>query len=303
MKKTMRTPLVSVIMPVKNGSRFMHHAIDSILSQTYKHFELLIIDDGSKDATWDIMKTYQRKHPKHIKIFHLETSVGAFAAANELLKHAKGTYIAPMDSDDISNPERLEKEVLFLQNNPHIIIVGSDVAIINTRGQKTGTKRLPQTHAHIYKQFAFINPIVHPSCMINRSKLSNQKRLYDTKYGVNSDYSTFFELLNYGHFANIPEYLLRYRVHETNSSLRHIKQTFLRTIQIRFHALEKLNYSFPILAFPVMLLQYLVTILIPERILYTLYLFLRGMRAVTVRKTFRLPYDIPRAIRYALAIE
>lgn len=278
MNKLNNNPLISVIMPIFNGSCYMSKAIDSILTQTYQNFELLIIDDASVDDTWDILNKYKKSYPEKIKLFRLTKNSGAFAAANLAYIKAKGDYIAPMDSDDISDPTRLEKQVAYLTNHPDVILVGSFAKIINSNDQVTGYKRYATTHDGIYRQFAQVNPIVHPSCMIRKSGLKHRNSLYYTRYGVNSDYYTLFSLLTLGKFANIPEYLLSYRIHDKNSSLQNLKKNFYTISRIRLAAVQNFNYIFPMSAIAKVILQHIIVALIPTRALLPLYLILRGMR-------------------------
>ncbi|MFH0937300.1 MAG: glycosyltransferase family 2 protein [Candidatus Daviesbacteria bacterium] len=277
-------PLVSVIMPIFNGSFYMEKAINSILAQTYQNFELLIVDDASTDNTWEILKKYKKNYPKKIKLFHLKKNSGAFTAANQAYAKAKGDYIAPMDCDDISSSTRLAKEVAYLTLHPKVILVGSFAKIINSNDQVTGYKRYEVTHKKIYRQFAQINPIVHPSCMIRKDCLKKRSFLYYTEYGVNSDYYTLFSLLPLGKFANIPEYLLSYRVHDKNSSLQNFKKRFYVISTIRLAAVKNFNYRFPLSSLPKVLLQHIIVALTPAAILLPLYLTIRGMK--TPRPSF-----------------
>ena len=116
-------PLVSVIMPVYNGEKYLAEAIDSILVQTFTDFELLIVDDGSQDNSAEIIRSYEKRDSR-IRFFQLERNVGSAAARNRGIASASGAYIALMDCDDVSLPKRLQKQVDFLQANPEIGAVG-----------------------------------------------------------------------------------------------------------------------------------------------------------------------------------
>ncbi|OGG23896.1 hypothetical protein A3A79_01710 [Candidatus Gottesmanbacteria bacterium RIFCSPLOWO2_01_FULL_43_11b] len=288
-------------MPIYNGSRFMGKAIDSILAQTYHNFELIVVDDGSTDTTLSILKNYKKNYPNKIRLFCHSKNIGAFAATNLGFTHAKGVYIGLMDCDDISNPSRLEKEVTFLQNHPDVILVGTQAKIIDDKGKITGQKIYPNDHEEIYKAFAWINPIVHPSAMINRALLPKNNYLYHTNFGVNSDYYSFFEWLNYGKFANLPEFLLSYRVHGGNSSLQNLKQRFYTITKIRLAAVKHLNYRFPSSAILKFITQHVLVSLLPERLLLPLYLTLRGMRKVKLPNIFKISRNMRQLKRYALS--
>lgn len=276
-KKSSDFPLVSVIMPVKDGSTFLVESVESILSQTCRSWELLVVDDHSTDSTPQIIEAYCRQHPRKVKLFRLKKSRGAYGAANLAMKYAKGKFIAPMDSDDVSHPERLKTEVEFLLNNLSVIVVGSHARIIDKNGRAIGKKVFPTGHEKISRAFFEVHPLVHPSCMIRREALSKPTRLYENKYGVNDDYYTFFTLLNKGKFANIPRYLLDYRIHLGNSSLQNIKSKFFNTVRIRFRAVRKHGYRPSPEGVIKLAAQAAVVSLIPEKVLLYLYLYIKGI--------------------------
>ncbi len=302
MKRT--NPLVSVLMPVHNGSRYVERAIESIMGQTYRYFELLVIDDGSTDDTWNILNKIKQKCPDKIRVFRKPEQTGAFTSVNLLFPLINGTYIAPMDADDISHPQRFEKEVNFLESHPDVILVGTNANIIDGMGRITGEKIYPCNHESIYKAFALVNPIIHPSCMIRRAMLPHREYLYHTQFGVNSDYYTLFNLLCYGKFANIGELLFSYRVHGANSSLKNLRERFLTISRIRLQAVKKLNYKFPISAIPMFLAQYFIAFVLPSSLLLPLYLHARGMKKIRFPlqlKPIRFRISLPAIIRYAFS--
>lgn len=278
--KTKRNePLVSVVMPVYNAREFLAEAIESILSQTYKNFELLIVDDGSTDDSWEMIGKYARRYPKKIKTLRLKsrTNEAGNGAVNAILPKARGEYIARMDADDVAHPKRLEKQVAFLEKNSQVILVGTQARVTDARGRVTGKKTYPLSHDEIYKQYAVVHPIIHPSVMIRRSMLPNKNRLYELKYGVNDDYYTFFRLMNYGEFANLSGRLLDYRVHGSNVSLVNLKKQYKNIARIRKAAQKDFGYKVPVKARLVMFLQDLIVGVVPEKLLTGAYLFLRGM--------------------------
>lgn len=276
-------PLVSVIMPVHNAGRFLAPAIESIVGQTYPRLELIIIDDGSTDTSWDIITQFRKTHPKIIKAFRNKTkqNEAGNAATNLGLLYAKGAYIARMDADDIALPTRIAKQVDYLSRNPDTILVGTQAKVINQHGKIIGKKSMPLTHDAIYNQYGFVHPIIHPSVMINRALLPNPNVLYACKYGINDDYYTFFTLLSHGKFANLPEALLKYRVHTNNSSLNNLKRNYWNINAIRIEAITKLNYHAPLTVFPIMLAQSIVVAMLPETVLRELFYYVRGIKKIT----------------------
>ena len=117
-------PLVSVIMPVYNGEKYLAEAIDSILVQTFTDFELLIVDDGSQDNSAEIIRSYVKRDSR-IRFFQQEQNEGSANARNRGIANAKGEFIAAMDCDDVSLPERLQKQVDFLESHPEIGALGT----------------------------------------------------------------------------------------------------------------------------------------------------------------------------------
>ena len=115
-------PKVTVLMPVYNGEKYLKEAITSILLQTFDDFEFLIINDGSSDASVDIIQSF--RDPR-IRLVHNDTNIGLIATLNKGLKLAHGKYVARMDQDDISLPRRLEKQTYFMDNNPDVGVCGT----------------------------------------------------------------------------------------------------------------------------------------------------------------------------------
>lgn len=281
MEKMNQKPLVSIIMPVYNGAFFLVEAIESIMSQTFQDFEFIMVNDGSTDKTGKIIEYYKNLYPDKIRYFNIDNRGGAFAAINLVVKETRGEFIALMDSDDISMPERLEKQVAFLRDNLEIIILGTQANIIDKNGELIGKKRLPITNREIKKEFAFSHPMVHPSCLIRKSLLPYQTHIYENKFGVNDDYYTFFKLLNYGQFANLPEILYNYRIHNDNSSLKNLKKTLINTIKIRILAWRRCGYQLPALLFILMPLQFIIFSIIPNKFVLTLYFLFRGIYSIS----------------------
>ena len=235
-KASMGKPLVSVVMPVYNAQDYLAEAINSMLSQTYQNFELIIIDDASKDSSPEIIKRYQKKFPKKIKIITVKKNLnrGGDHCANLGIEIAKGKYIARMDADDISLPHRLEKQVEFLEKNPKVFLLGSNAYVIDKRGKVIGDKLEPSSSEEIYKSYTRFHPIIHPSAMCRRL-INGRKFLYKIKYNANNDYYTFFSLLCQGFvFRNLDEKLIYYRIHETNDTFVNIKGKLINTLKIRF---------------------------------------------------------------------
>lgn len=265
-------PHITVIMPVFNGRHFIEEAVRSVINQTFKSFELLIIDDGSVDSSWEIIQKLQAEYPRFIRSFKLSSNGGAFKATNYALRFARGEFIALMDCDDISHPERFQRQIKFFKENPDVAILGTQAVVINQNGEVIGYKKVPKSHDEIYKEFGVLHPMIHPSCMIRKRLLSGRSFKYLIKYGVNDDYYTFFTLLNKEKFANLNERLLFYRIHMNNSSLKDIKRKFFNSLKIRFEAFKHLNYRMDNKSLLMILMQIGVMLTVPERVTFYIYL-------------------------------
>lgn len=298
-----KQPLVSVIMPVYNAGIYLVEAIESILNQTYRNYELIIIDDASTDNSWEIIRKYKNLNPTQIRATRLKKNLnkGGDAGANIGYKISKGKFIARMDADDIAHPERLRKEVEFLLSHPDVLVVGSRAFFIDKEGLVIGEKNVPLTHEEIYEDFFTTNPMVHPSIMIRKKSLPDRKKLYSIKYSANNDYLTFFELLKIGQFANLKEKLVYYRLHGKNDSLIKIKNRFFNTFKIRLLAVFKLSYQPSskgiLLIFP----QAIIALLLPEKLMLKLYLLVRRINKPQ-KYSFNLSPVFSKIKNYALSL-
>lgn len=291
-KKTIR-PLVSVVMPVYNAEKFLDEAISSILNQTYRKFELIIVDDASTDASRRIIGKYKRRFPRKIKSIYLKKNQnnGGDRCANEGIKLARGEYIARMDADDLSFPHRLARQVEFLQNNPDIFMVGSSAQVIDHNSKKIGKKTEPRTNEEIKKSFFTFNPIIHPSVMLRAHYLNGTKFRYHIRFSANNDYYTFFKLSCQGAmFHNLSEPLIQFRIHQTNDTFNNIKKKYTNTLLSRIFMIFKYRYIPTIESVFTAIAQTAVVYLLPEKILKNIYLLNRGIITISdLKKKLELP--------------
>lgn len=208
-------PKVTVLMPVYNGEKYLHKAINSILSQTFQDFEFLIVNDGSTDNSLEIIISYQ---DDRIRVINNVNNLGISQSLNKGLNLAQGEYIARMDCDDISLPNRLCTQVDFLNCNPEIIVVGSYMELIDSEGYKTEQQYLyPLTNENIIYSMLYSNPLGHPSVMFRRKeviKIGGYRLKKEWNNLSTEDYDLWLRLAihNYA-LANIPECLIYYRDH------------------------------------------------------------------------------------------
>lgn len=201
-------------MPVYNASKYLAEAIDSIIDQTYTDWELIIVNDGSTDESEAIIKNY--KNPR-IKYYANERNEGLIYTLNRAIALCKGEYIARMDADDVSLPERLQLQYTFLSNRPKYAMCGSNASIIDERGNITGHIINFKSDIYLKINLLFSVPFVHPTVMIRTDVL--RKNLYDIKNKHAEDYELWCRISDNFKIANLDKNLLRYRWHETNVSV------------------------------------------------------------------------------------
>ena len=207
-------PKVSVVMSCYNAEKYLRPAIESILNQTFSDFEFIIWNDGSSDATEEIIKNYA--DPRIRYFYHENTGLGK--ALNLACKEAIGEYIARMDADDISLPNRLEKEVDFLEKNKSFVLVSSAVNYIDDDGIYLG-RSFPYTWDKIIKKVVFKKSlIVHPAVMYRRDAYLSSSGYMNIFGG--EDRVLWGRMIHYGKFANLSVPLLNYRI--LPNSLSHI---------------------------------------------------------------------------------
>lgn len=213
-----KRPLVSVILPVYNECNFLQKAIDSIVNQNYLNIEIIIINDGSTNSEVEEICL------KYIdKIVYLKKENGGVASAlNYAINVAKGEYIARMDGDDISNPERIYKQVEFLEKYKDIDICGTNYEYINENDLVIFCSNLPLVDSEIKIHNIFQNSLCHPSIMFRREVFDNGLR-YDENVKA-EDYELWLRLEKKVKFANLRECLIKYRCNECGVTRKHLEE-------------------------------------------------------------------------------
>jgi glycosyltransferase involved in cell wall biosynthesis len=206
-------PKVSVLMPVYNGELYLCEAIDSILNQTFSDFELIIVDDCSKDGSVELIKTYT---DSRIRLIANPVNQGLRFILNQGIRLARAEYIARMDCDDISLPERLAKQVAYLDRHPQIAIVGAQSIYIDTAGKVMDSQNMfwcATEPSSIRWTAGYECPFVHPLVMYRKQILWDELGGYDENATFAEDYEMWLRLLEHNYQgANLTEVLLKYRV-------------------------------------------------------------------------------------------
>ncbi len=214
--------MISVVMPAYNAEEYIAEAIKSILKQTYKDFEFIIVNDGSRDRTADIIKSFG---DDRIVFINRHDNKGLVFSLNEGISYAKGDFIARMDADDISTPDRFALQLKYFDNHPEVDVLGGSYHCFGNSCRTVKRETNPEVVAGLLRYYCCM---AHPTIMMRR-KVIYQKELYSQDYLYAEDFELWGRLLARGTvFANIPNVILKYRVTDTHISSKHYKrQQFL----------------------------------------------------------------------------
>jgi hypothetical protein len=202
------TPKISVILPVYNAQSYLQESIDSILNQSFQDFELIMINDGSTDSSLSIMKSYT---DQRIRIIN-QTNAGLPVSLNRAITQSQGQYLARQDADDISLPERLAKQVAYLDAHPQCALLGTWAQILVEKVPTDRSLSHPHLNGDIQLKLLFFNCFVHSSVMIRKSALEicglypEEKEKFPPE-----DYDLWLRIAKHWEVANLPEVLLQYR--------------------------------------------------------------------------------------------
>lgn len=227
--------LVSVIMSNYNTKEeYLRTAIESVLNQSYKKIELIIVDDCSELESLKIIQSYD---DKRIVVLKNDKNMGITKSLNRALKIAKGEFVARMDADDICLQQRFEKQVEYLTKHKEVIVCGTWVELFgdgaNKYNQTTSCKTLPKREElQIHLLFGNHMNIIHPTAMFRHKSMLENNIMYNEKYIYAQDYRMWIECSRFGECANVPEILLKYRIHDNavSSNKKHIQDQCTREI-------------------------------------------------------------------------
>ncbi|MDP2637598.1 MAG: glycosyltransferase family 2 protein [Candidatus Levybacteria bacterium] len=266
--KNKASELVSILMPAHNAEAYIKYAIESIINQRYKNWELICINDSSTDKTQDILKKYQ-KLDSRIKVYKNSVKKGIGFSLNLGLKYAQGKFIARMDADDISFPERISKQVEFLTKNKRVVACGGQVAMINSKNEIFAYKYFPTNSKALYKMIMKLIPLQHPTIMARSKVIKNYK--YDTTLEVAEDVDMLFYLLSKGEINNLEDVIYQYRKHNNSNSYIHVKKTFYTTFISRFKAIKKYGYKPSVSGISISILELLLITFMPSKVILNIF--------------------------------
>lgn len=205
---------ISVLMSVYNADKYLTEAMDSILAQTYSDFEMIVVNDKSTDESGDILTAFAQKDPRIVILENVQ-NIGLTKSLNRGLAIAKGEYVARMDADDISAPDRFQKQVAFLDMHPDYSFVSCIGRYIDENGNPERLRPFPETNEEIYAMMPKVDAVMHPGVMFRREDIARIGN-YCEDFRVVQDYDLWFRGMAAGYkFYNIQEPLVLFRRDES----------------------------------------------------------------------------------------
>lgn len=229
-------PLVSIVIPVHNGEKYIKESIDSCLNQTYNNIEIIVVDDKSEDRTLEILKEYGQK----LTVIPVEKQNGLGNVINIGIRESKGKYIARMDADDIMYPTRIEKQVQYLESNPNCVAVGGQIDIIDENSNITSHREYAIEDRDIKKNRFLFQPFAHPAVTLRKSTIESIG-LYPENIWKVEDVKFFLILSTKGEFHNLKDTVLKYRMTYKTESQSKMLDHFKKTNEIRNWAIKELK--------------------------------------------------------------
>jgi len=233
----MPNPRVTVLMAVYNSESYLREAIESILNQSFRDFEFLIIDDGSTDSSPGILAAHAALDAR-IVLNPNPTNMGHANSLNKGLDVARGEYVARMDSDDISLSDRLLRQVALMDAHPNVGVCGTWLRYL---GGSNSVWALPQDDTAIRCYLFFNSPIAHPTAMLRKSVIDKHHLRYQQAFDPTEDYALWSEAAKYTSFANLPEVLFLYRVHNTQLTATRRARMLAATDKVRLQQVARLG--------------------------------------------------------------
>lgn len=231
-------PILSLLMPVFNSELFVAEAIESILNQTFKDFEFLILDDASTDKSYEIIRNYEKRDSR-IKVYNNDKNLGVVESRNKLINLSKGKYIAWLDSDDIAIENRLEKQINFLENHPEIGMVGSNASIIDENNNKIGKWVFETEPQKLKIELFFHSPFLSSSVVVRKYNLLSDK--YNPKYTVTEDFDFYSRISEKSEVANLSEFLVKYRINSNGLTRNNFEKMEFLSVQVIKEHTERLG--------------------------------------------------------------
>ena len=242
-------------MPIWNtNQKFVRESINSLIDQTMTDWELVIVEDPSEVMS---KQTIGEIGDSRVRYFANQTRTSLIRQRNRAIDESSADFVAMLDADDICEPNRLEKQLSFLENHAECDIVGSQLMIINDEGQTIGKRSFPTDHESIERTMSLRNCIPQPGVMFRRKVVLDSNGYQYDRYPCAEDYELWCRLLKKGHrFANHPEQLVSYRIHSNQTKSRKLTDHILATLDIKktyFSDVKTIEYRLRVLGEHVLL--------------------------------------------------
>ena len=261
--KTKKT-LVSVLIPTYNSAEFIKDCVESIINQTYKNIEIIIVDDASTDKTFDILKRLA-KQDKRIRLFQNRTNLGITDNMNNGIYKCNGKYIAILDGDDWAYPYRIEEQVKVMENKQDIVLCSGYMDICNEQLELQTTRTYPLKDKDIRRAMVKYDPISHTSSIWRREALL-KTTLYSKNFPICRDYDLIVRISEFGKYANIPKPLIKYRVRNNSETGKRIRQTQMYSFYIQMKAVYEYGFRFTFSDGIFLICRLVATAILPSRI-------------------------------------
>ena len=292
-------PLVSVVIPVFNGGIFIEEAVKSVQKNTFKKFEILLVDDGSTDESKKICQRLEKQY-RNVKFYSFPKNKGLGRVLNFALKKTKSKYIARLNQDDLMVPSRLEKQVKFLEDNPGYVAVGSRVRLFTKSKTNYDTVCFPLTNKTIRQHWLFLSPFSDPAVMYRKSAWLKTNG-YKQEFWPADDVHMWYQLGVIGKLANLPQVLTKVRWHKKTGSISLHRLQIQKTWEV--HQWAKQNVGKPTIWTQVFwLIQYIGGMICPPQFNWFVYRLLKKYifyRSLNHRKDTTRTADLWMELNYA----
>ncbi len=216
-------------MPVFNAEAYLAESVESVLGQTLEDFELVAVDDGSEDGSRAILERFARLDPR-VRVVVNEKPLGLAATSNSCWRHSRTTYVARLDADDVALPERLSRQVAFLEAHPTVAAVGGAAITIDPAGRQLSVMRPPSSSSVIRVRLPRRNCFVHSSVTARRAAL---EQVGGYRFHPGGDYDLWLRLAEQFELANLPEPVVLYRMYAGQTSIVAVEQVARNSVAFR----------------------------------------------------------------------
>lgn len=269
----MRKPRISVLMTVYNCQKYLKTSIDSILDQSFRDFEFIIVDDGSTDGSKKIIEDYKQKDTRIVALRN-KHNIRTSRALNKGLSVAKGKYVVRMDADDWSYPDRFQKQYSYMQKHPKVGVSGGAIEICDEKLKVINKRKYPLSDKAARKTIFRYSPFAHPATIWN-AKIMKKVGGYNENIPLSQDYELYFRMGRLAKFGNLNSLILKLRTHNDSSSIIRGKFQEQYAIYSRIKAFLEYQYKMSFSDKLYTFVQMMSMVIIPPKIKFRLFNLLR----------------------------